>query len=281
MAEGQEGLITRAQLRSAGLSDAKIARWVAEGQLVRRHQSIYTVGHGALSQKGELLAALLYAGEGAALSHTTAAWWWGLIEAEPRRIHVSARHNRVSLPAVRVHAPRGFSVVEHRGLPVTSVPRTVIDVAAGFRYAHVRRLVAEVEFRALARLPDLAAECARGRPGSSAMRRALREHQPELARTRSVLEERLVWLCEEYEIPMPEFNARMCGLTVDALWRAAGVVVELDGMAAHASPARMHKDRRRDLELRAAGLVVQRYTWSQVTRTPADVAADILRALRR
>jgi predicted transcriptional regulator of viral defense system len=281
VAETQEGVVTRRQLREAGLSDSKIGRWVGEGHLCRRHRDVYTLGHGAISQRGELLVALFYAGDGSALSHTTAGWWWRLIDTEPRRIHVSAPHNRRSTPAICVHSPRAFEVVTHRGLPVTTVARTLVDIAANLRFRELRRVVAEADFRGLASLREIAAECRRGRPGSAALRRALRTYEPELAHTRSELEERWVALCERYGIPMPEMNAEFCGLTVDALWRDQGVVVELDGFAAHASPARMEADRRRDLTLREAGFVVHRYTWRQITKSPGAVSADVLRALDR
>jgi very-short-patch-repair endonuclease len=279
VAEAQEGVVTRQQLRDAGLSDPKIGRWVAEGHLCRRHRDVYTLGHGAISQRGELLVALFHAGEGSALSHTTAAWWWGLIDAEPRRIHVSAPHNRSSTSAIRVHAPRAYEVVTHRGLPATTVARTLVDVAAKLRFRELRRVVAEADYRGLASLGEIAAHCRQGRPGSAVLRRALRAYEPELAHTWSELEERWVAVCERYGIPMPEMNAEVCGLTVDALWRDMRVVVELDGLAAHSSPARMEADRRRDLTLREAGFVVHRYTWRQITKSPGAVSADVLRAL--
>lgn len=280
IAGAQEGVIATSQLLAAGLSPAKITRWVAEGHLCRRHRTIYTVGHDALSQRGELVAALLYAGPGAALSHVTSAWWRGVIGAAPRRIHVSATHSRPSTRDIKVHCPRELEVVEHRGLPVTTVARIALDLAATLAFRQLRRIVAEIEYQGLASLAGLEAECRRGRPGSRALRRALRLHRPELARTRSPLEERWVFLCEEYGIPMPEMNASVCGLMVDALWREQRLVVELDGVASHAGPARMEADRGRELRLRAAGFTVLRYTWTQVTRAPAAVAADALRALR-
>lgn len=280
VAEAQEGVISTRQLLGAGLTEARISRWVADGRLCRRYSSIYTLGHGAISQRGELIVALLYAGEGAALSHTTALWWWELTDTEPKRIHVSAAHNRASTPAIKVHSPRDLDVTTHRGLPVTTVPRTLLDAARTLRFAQLRRIAAEVEYRGLADLNDLEAACRRGRPGSAALRRALRAHRPELAHTRSVLEERWVALCEDHGIPMPELNAAVCGLTVDALWRAQAVIVELDGAAAHSTPARMEADRRRDLILRQAGYVVHRYTWAQLRRDAPAVAADVLRALR-
>jgi hypothetical protein len=117
--------------------------------------------------------------------------------------------------------------------------------------------------------------------GSAALRAALDRHMPQLARSRSVLEERFLALCETHGIPLPEMNAAVCGLTVDALWRAERVIVELDGHRAHGTPARAERDRRRELSLRAARFSVHRYTWQQVTEADRDVAADVIRALAR
>jgi very-short-patch-repair endonuclease len=106
-------------------------------------------------------------------------------------------------------------------------------------------------------------------------------HRPELAQTRSKLERRFLSFCERFAIPIPEVNIWVEGFRVDAVWRDAHVVVELDGGDAHATVARMENDRQRDLALRSAGYVVLRYTSRQVKRQPKLVAADLLRALER
>ena len=134
IASRQEGVITTRQLRDAGLTDTKIARWVDESRLSRRHQTIYTVGHDAVSQRGELIIALFYAGAGAALSHMTGAWWWGALADAPRRIHVNATHSRRSTRGIKVHCPRSFERVVHKGLPVTPLPQTVLDCAAHLHF---------------------------------------------------------------------------------------------------------------------------------------------------
>jgi hypothetical protein len=203
------------------------------------------------------------------------------VDDEPTSIHVSVTHRRRSLPEVRIHRPRELDRVHHRGLPVTGVARTLLDVATFLSPNQLRRAIAEADYQRLTSRTALAEVLGRGHPGSGRLRGALAHHYPELARTFSVLEERFLHLCERHGIPRPEVNARVCGLTVDALWRGPRVIVELDGHAAHATAAANERDRRRELRLRAAGYTVLRYTWWQVTRDAATVAADLLASLGR
>jgi hypothetical protein len=119
----------------------------------------------------------------------------------------------------------------------------------------------------------------RGKAGSSALRLAIDQHLPELALTRSVLEERFLALCEANALPLPEVNATISRFEVDALWRDERVIVELDGYAAHGTAMAIERDRAREVVLRSAGFVVLRYTWHQVTHEPQDVVADLLAAL--
>ena len=93
MAERQWGVIARWQLLECGLSVAAISRWVSAGRLHRIYPGVYAVGHAALSTEGILLAAILYAGPGAALSHASAAHWWGLLLYCPTPSMSSARDN--------------------------------------------------------------------------------------------------------------------------------------------------------------------------------------------
>jgi predicted transcriptional regulator of viral defense system len=280
VAERQWGVVSRAQLLRCGLSPAGIKRRIADERLHPVHPGVYAVGHRALSAEGRLAAALLHAGPGAALSHLTAAWWWQLLSREPSRIHVSTCRRVSSLQAVFVHHPRHLERTSHRGLPVTTVPRTLLDCASMLPPPALRRALSEALYLRIATPSAIAAQLRRGHRGSAPLRAALTRHTPQLARTLSVLEERFLALCEQFEIPDPEVNGKVGGLMVDALWRAQRVVVELDGHAAHANPAAVERDRRRELALRGAGYYVLRYTWQQVTEHPDEVAAD-LRALLR
>jgi very-short-patch-repair endonuclease len=277
LAERQPGLVTAHQLGEFGLSRATIARWSQGGGLHRIYRGVYAVGHRALSLEARLAAALLYAGPSAMLSHVTAAWWWELWGSKPRHIHVSASGRRPSLLEVRVHHPRTLEGTIHKGLLVTTIPRTLLDLASAVSLEELRKAVAEAEYRGLVRLDALDDYAGRGRPGSALQRVALARHR--LARTLSVLEEKFLALCEANQIPLPQVNAKVCGLMVDAWWPEQNLIVELDGHAAHATPAAIERDRPRELRLRTAGQTVLRYTWQQITEQPAIVVADLLASL--
>jgi hypothetical protein len=111
------------------------------------------------------------------------------------------------------------------------------------------------------------------------LRRALLEHRPELARTRSGNERRFLRLCEDYAIPVPTVNVRVDGVLVDAHWPEQDLVVEIDSFAAHGTPARLEADRRKELTLRRGGQRVLRYSGRQLRADPRGVAADVLAAL--
>jgi very-short-patch-repair endonuclease len=272
------------QLRECGISQAKISRWLADGYLHLVHPRVYAVGHTAASREAELVAAVLYAGPGAMLSHETAAWWWGLTDRPPRAIHVSTPRRCRSLrgrgpAAVRVHARRDLDRVWYRRLPITNIPQTLLDFASIASYRRVRYALAEAEYHELLDLEAIEEVVGRGRPGSDVLIQAVANHQPQLAHTRSEFERRFIELCEWGRLPVPEFNVPLVGLTVDALWREQRVVVELDGRRGHGTAAQIARDRERDLRLRAAGYAVLRYTWGQVAGRRALIVADVRRAL--
>jgi len=281
VAERQWGVITRTQLTECGLSAASGSRWVSGGRLQRIHPRVYAVGHRVLSTEGLLAAALLYAGPGAALSHASAAHWWGIVPYLPQSVHVRSPARRRCVPGVRVHGGPHLDRALHRRLPVTTVARTLLDLASTSSFAGLRRAVAEADYLRLLDLGAIDALLGRGRPGSRALRTALDHHRPQYARTSSQLEDRLLHLCETHGIPLPEVNMEVAGFRVDALWREQRVIAEVDGRRAHGTPDRMERDRGRDLALRAAGYLVVRYTWRQVTAEPELVAADLRAALIR
>jgi Protein of unknown function (DUF559) len=277
LAERQWGVVTRSQLHDIGLTGGGISRWIDEARLHRVHPGVFSVGHGCLSLEGRLAAALFYAGPGAALCGVTAGSWLGLVRAEPRRLHVCAPGRRRSSAEVRVHCRKSLPRIWHKRLPLTPPAQTLLDIAEVVRFTELRRAVAEAEYLHLVTLDELEAVLGRGKPGSAALRTALECHRPELAHTRSAMEERFVLICERYSLDQPALNVKIRGWTVDAVWFDAKVVVELDGHAAHGTAAAMEEDRRRDLDLRAAGYTVLRYTWRQLIDETELVVADLRR----
>jgi very-short-patch-repair endonuclease len=279
LASSQSGVVSRAQLVSLGVSDSALSRWVQARRLHRIHPGVYAVGHSVLSLDGCLFAALLYGGDEAVFSHTTAGWLWRLIDADPKRIHLTVPGRRSSLPGVRVHRSRDVARATCRDLPVTSVARTLVDLAGVLSFRQLRRALAEASYQNLLSIPEVKSVLKPGRHGSRALRRALHQHLPQLARTLSVLEERFLELCHATGLPLPEINAQVGGMRVDAMWREQRLVAELDGAAAHGGWAQVSRDRERELALRGMGFRVVRYTWQQITERAGEVVADLRQQL--
>jgi hypothetical protein len=230
--------------------------------------------------KGRLHAALLYGGPAAALSHQTGAWARRYIKLEPRTIHISVPGERANQRDLRAHRTGEVRAQLLDGLRVTPPARTLRDLAWVASYADLRRALAEADHAGELVPAAVAAELGRGRRGSTALRRALGEHLPELARTLSILEERFLALLDRAGLPLPEVNAFVDGLMVDCVWRGARLVVELDGHETHDRTAAIESDRRREMKLRRAGYRVLRYTWQQVTREDELVVAELRFELR-
>lgn len=261
-----------------GFSEAAIERWCATGKLHVIHPAVYALGHSSVPIEGRLAAAMFHSD--GVLSHATAAWWWGLVPEEPSVIHVSTRSRAGSLPSVRVHHPRRIDATTHRRFPVTTVARTLVDLAATSSLKVVRQALAEAEYRRLLNVDEVLALCTAGRPGGRRLRRALARHQPTLALIRSDTERRFFALCERAGLPLPEVNEPVSRMRIDMVWPALGLAVELDGYAGHHTPAQMERDRRRELHARRAGLMMIRYTWSQVAYEADLVLADLSSAAR-
>jgi hypothetical protein len=273
------GRISRSQLRRLGIADATIAQWVAEGYLIQVYPRVYAVGHLGGPIEADLAAALLYAGPGAMLSHRTAAWWWGLTQRHPQLIAVSTPRHCRSLPTVEVHGRRHLDRDWHNGLTVTTVSQTLLDYASQMPFEDVRYVLAEADYHRRVDLDAIRAAAGRGRPGSAALNRALAVHWPDLARTRSGLERRFLFLIEAGGLPRPQVNARVCGFMVDCFWPEQRVAVELDGSKGHSTERQVARDHGRDLRLRQAGIVVRRYAEQQVYHHGQAVLIDLRGAL--
>lgn len=280
MAARQAGSVARYQLRWLGFRRGTIESWVASGYLLAVFPGVYRVGHAAPSIEAELWAAVLYARRGAALSHGTGAHWRGLINYAPHDIHVSTPHHIQSRPGIVVHGRRKLERFLHKGLPVTSIPQTMLDLAADYEHNVVRHALAQLDFRHELHVPELLTVTGHGKPGSLHLKRAIADHQPKLAYVNGKLEfDWLLWLEERDIRPLPTIKDTVEGFEVDCHWRDHGLVVELDGIDNHSSPAQIKFDRHKDLTLRRSGLTVYRYDWDLVHDQPALVEQEIRQTL--
>jgi predicted transcriptional regulator of viral defense system len=145
-AGSQFGRISWAQLVALGADRRTIHDWTQTSYLHRVLPGVYAVGHAAPSTEADLAAAVLYAGPGAMLSHATAAWWLGLVDAQPRLIEVSTPRRCLSRRGIHVHQRRTIDRIWRRRLPVTSLVQTLIDYASAAPRIKLRRALAQVDY---------------------------------------------------------------------------------------------------------------------------------------
>ncbi len=211
------------------------------------------------------------------LSHATAAWWLGLLRYAPRQILVSTPRRVSNRGNILIHGRRQLDRIWHHGLPVTTPSQTIVDFAATGPKDLLRFVLANADYNDT--LDAAALAQVTGVAGAPALKDALRIHLPELASTRSRGERVMVTFCQSQNLPIPQVNVYVIGWLVDAVWPDKKLIIEVDGWRGHRSPAQLYTDHQRDLELRAAGYVVLRYTERQLIETPAAVAADLRRYL--
>jgi very-short-patch-repair endonuclease len=283
LAARQHGVVTAGQLRALGLGARGVSHRVARGRLHRVHRGVYAVGHPLLTPDGRRMAAVLACGEGAVLSHRSAAAAWGVRPTDRADHEVSTmRRGPGSRPGIDVHrvrvlAPADTAVV--RGVPITSVARTLVDLAGVLAPHALDRAVHQAEVLRLldARAVHDAMDRVPKRRGIATLRAALA--RPSAGVTRSRLEERFLALRDRAGLPRPRLNAHLpLGdrlVEVDALWRRERVVVELDGAAVHRTARAFEEDRRRDAALAALDHLVVRLTWRRLGAEPNAVLREL------
>jgi very-short-patch-repair endonuclease len=276
----QDGIVTREQLLAAHVSPTAIRRGLRSGRVHRMHRGVYSaVAPELLTEEGHLVAALLAAGDGALLSHGTAAWRWRIIAAPPSVITLAApRHRAVEGVQLHVLGRLRPDDTTHNGrFPITTVARTLLDLAARYDRRALLRALAEAEFQHDLRPADVERALRRGHPGSANLRAALAAHAPGHGEAKSRLERRFRALLIRRGIELPLRNEPVGPWTVDCLWPDRRVVVELDGRQ-HERPRQADSDDDRDLWLRRNRYIARRYGARQVGGRPDDVVADLLGA---
>ena len=283
IADGQYGLITRAQLSELALGPGAIAYRIREGRLRPVHRGVYAiVGPRLLTRHGRWLAAVLACGPPAVLSYLGAAALWRMRGGS--RVEVTVpRGGRRSRKGIRLHWADlpDDEVTTHHGIPTTTVPRTLLDLGAVLQRDELRSALRQAEQLRLTDrlwLGDLVERYPR-KPGVPNVRALLEEVQQGLGVVRSELEERFQAFLVNAGLPMPKTNVRIDELEVDCAWPAHRLVVELDGRQIHDTADAFETDRARDRRLEAAGWRVVRITWRQLHEASAEVERDLRRLI--
>jgi very-short-patch-repair endonuclease len=284
LAERQHGVVAARQLAAIGLSRNAVSARAQAGRLHRVHRGVYAVGHTVLTVNGRRMAAVLAAGPGAALSHASAAALWQIRPTSATRIDVSVRSaaGRGKRPGLRIHRAarlRDDEITVQQGITVTTVARTLFDLASSMPGRVLERALDEAEIRELYDFASLDAlvRAHAGERGAAALARALR-HDAGTTATKSELEELLLSICDRHGIERPAVNADVAGLEVDFLFAKRRLVVEADSWAFHRTRRAFERDRERDAILARADYRTLRFTHRQLTREPAMVADTIIRS---
>jgi hypothetical protein len=243
IAAGEWGVLSVAELRECGLTKDGIARRVRSGRLHRLHPGVYAVGHAGLTMRGRFLAAVKACGEGAVLSHVSAAALWGLLTwDEERPPDVIARRDR-RIPGVATHRTRNEpEMVRYDRIPVTTPARTLIDLSSVLPFKPLRRAVRE----ALVKRRITADEAKHIVKGGDVP-------------ARSHLEDDILDLIEAQGLPAPDVNKPLAsGYVPDFRWPDLHLILEADGAAYHDNPLAREDDARRQAHLEAHGETVIR-----------------------
>ena len=285
LADRQHGVVARRQLEGPlGIGRRGIESRLRSVRLHRLHAGVYAVGHRVVSREGRWMAAVLFCGTDAVLSHRSAAALWSIGQPTGRPIEVTTPSKSRSRGPIHRHYSRlpADEVTTHRGIPVTTVPRTILDLAAVAPPHAVEAALRQAEYLRLhdrLSLPHLL-ERYPGRKGSRAVRESLARRRETAGRSRSWLEETFLPFLDRIRLPRPQqLNAWIevgeKRFQVDCFWPASRTIVELDGFAAHGTRIAFREDRARDRRLRAKRYSVIRIAPEQLEDEPAEVAADL------
>jgi Transcriptional regulator, AbiEi antitoxin len=286
LAARQHGVVSVRQLAKLGYSRNSVSKAATAGRLHRLHRGVYAVGHRDLSWHGRCLAAVL-ACSPAVASHTSAAWIWGLLRARPGAFHATTPTRRHAKPYVWLHHARlaDDDLAVSQGIPVTALPRTLLDLAAMFPADRLQRAVERSEELRLFDLRAVDALLARagGHRGAGRLRDALSLYRPPPF-TRSGLERRFLELVRNAGLPIPSTGYNIRGYELDTYWERERFAVELDVYETHGSRQAFESDRIRQEDLKLDGIEMIRVTGRRVDREPEKVierVADLLERRRR
>jgi predicted transcriptional regulator of viral defense system len=274
LAGRQHGVVSRRQLMRLGFSGSAVGRLAEARRVHRVHQGVYRTGHQPLPGQGRCMAAALACGPGAVLSHGSAAWLWGLLGRCPTKPVVTVTGRRARRIGIETHAAAltgaEWGTIEY--IPVTSLPRTLLDLAATDTPRRLQQAIERAE--RLGRLDLIAIDALlalrRGERGSRHLHLALDLYRdPAFMRSRA--ERLFLALAKEAGLPRPAMNTFVAGHEIDAYWAKERFAVEVDGWDAHRTRAAFESDPLRQENLKLAGIDSIRITARRIEREPKVV----------
>jgi very-short-patch-repair endonuclease len=284
LAANQDGLVASWQLKALGYDRHSIGYRRTVGRLHAVYRGVYAVGHGQITPRGRLRAALLAYGPDAILSHRSAAAFWGIRPTAQANVDVTVPgSNRSSRRGINLHRARALhpdEVTTHHTMPITSIARTALDIAATFQKPHLTRALEQADRLELLDLRAIDQACDRypnhaGRRPLLAAVRNLREPP----QTRSELERRFLDIIRAAGLPEPGINVQVAGYEVDFHWPRQRLIVELDGYAFHKHRGAFERDRAKDIAFQRAKQRVVRLTHLRLNE-PDAVVSDVEAFLR-
>jgi very-short-patch-repair endonuclease len=282
LAGRQHGVVTRRQLLALGFDTRSIEHRLARGRLHPVMRGVYAVGWPQLTRERRWMTATLACGDGAVLSHRSAAALWEIGVENAGRIDVSVtRRCRLLRPGLHIRSRPALalhSVVSRSGIPVTGPAQTLVDLATELPPLQMERTVNEADKRGLVDPETLRSELGgrAGQPGVRPLRDLLDKRTFRLSD--SDLEVLFRPIAASAGLPLPLTKQRVNGFEVDFFWPDLGLVVETDGLRYHRTPSTQARDARRDRSHVLAGMSPLRFTHYEIKYEPAQVRAGLARA---
>jgi hypothetical protein len=283
VATRQHGVVSRAQLREIGWSRSQIQRRIESGYLRRLHHGIYAVGHASLSMRSKWMAAVLFAGPTAVLSHRSAAALWGLSSISDGSVEVSrSTGGHFSDPVLTIHRAGTLPARDRTRrdrIPITTPARTLVDLASSLsdrelddHLSAARRLgrfdPKKIK-RVIADRPN--------RPGGRRIAERIGLFERSQGITRSELETRFLRLCSDAGLPLPRADVAIGSEFVDFHWHEHRLIVEVDSRAFHVH--QFDEDRSRDLAHLVNGYRTVRVTHAIMEQAPGRLVESLRRLL--
>jgi very-short-patch-repair endonuclease len=290
LASAQYGVVSRAQMSSIGFTQKAIEHRLKKSAIEVVRPAVYRLVGAPITWEQKLMAMCLWAGQGSAASHRSAAALWRLPGFDPGPTELTTKRaiKADDVTVYRTIALEEAEITDIAGIPTTSIGRTLVDLAAVSPVRLIEDAVDDIMRRrllTLSEIRDLLRRCAKERrQGTRLLRRVLQSTDVRVIGTQSVFESRLLRLLLKAELPrpIPQFRIKEKSrlvARVDFAYPDAKVIIEAESHRWHSGPRAIDKDNDRYDELRALGWIVIRVTWHQLMNEPHKVIERVRDAL--